>query len=147
MKINLAILAPIFFLCCNASDKKFHKGFRYYMPKEKMSKNCEYIVVSSNVLSIHIRRLFFNNNCYHTVCKEIEVINNGARQEFSGHHKLKENVQKFGGSSYYEQTNHSPSIFFQCSGYHRYGQWVFHYRFDNKTMFKDSCYGHIHSSK
>ena len=142
MKINLAILAPIFFLCCNASEnKKGQKGFRYYMPKEKMSKNCEYIVVSSNVLSIHIRRLFFNNNCYHTVCKEIEVINNGARQEFSGHHKLKENVQKFGGSSYYEQTNQSTSIFFQCSD----SQWHFDYRFYNETMFKDLCYGYIYS--
>ena len=45
MKINLAILAPIFFLCCNASEnKKGQKGFRYYMPKEKMSKNCEYVL-------------------------------------------------------------------------------------------------------
>ena len=49
MKINLAILAPIFFLCCNGSEnKKFQKGFRYLMPKEKMNKNCEYVTTSQN---------------------------------------------------------------------------------------------------
>ena len=38
----LTILASIIFLYFDVSEtKKGLKGFRYYMPKEKMSKNCK----------------------------------------------------------------------------------------------------------